>query len=58
MEILLNCLPCILRQVLEASRMATDKTELHENIMTEAIKLLGNYKITVHQKPEGKHIKL
>lgn len=45
MEILLDCLPCILRQVLEASRMATDNTELHENIMTETIKLLSNYKM-------------
>jgi uncharacterized protein with ATP-grasp and redox domains len=44
MEIFLDCLPCVLRQVLEASRMATDKPELHAKIMDESISILGNYR--------------
>jgi hypothetical protein len=44
MEIFLDCLPCMLRQVIDASRMATESTKLHEKIVEEAINLLGNYK--------------
>ncbi|EQB22699.1 hypothetical protein UNSWDHB_3013 [Dehalobacter sp. UNSWDHB] len=44
MEIFLDCLPCVLRQVLEASRMATVKTELQEKIMEESIRILADYK--------------
>jgi hypothetical protein len=43
MEIFLDCLPCFLRQVLEASRLATDRTDLHEEIMREAMKLISDY---------------
>ena len=44
MEIFLDCLPCMLRQVLEASRMATDKPELQEKIIEESIRILSDYK--------------
>ena len=44
MEIFLDCLPCVLRQVLEASRMATDKLELQTDIMEESIGILSDYK--------------
>lgn len=44
MEFFLDCLPCLLRQVLEASRLATDRTEVHEQIMEEATKILAGYK--------------
>ena len=44
MEIFMDCLPCILRQVLEASRMSTDNTELHRIIMDKAISVLSQYK--------------
>lgn len=40
----MDCLPCVLRQVLEASRMATGKNEQHAQIMEEALKILANYK--------------
>jgi len=43
MEISLDCLPCFLRQVLEASRMATDRDDLQREIMEEAIKLISDY---------------
>jgi len=36
MVIFLDCLPCFLRQVLDASRMTTDRIELHEEIMKDA----------------------
>lgn len=44
MKIYLDCLPCALRQVLEATRMATDHPELQEAIIKEAIDVLSNYK--------------
>ena len=44
MKIFLDCLPCILRQVLEASRMATDKPEIQESIMEKSVKILADYK--------------
>jgi len=43
MEIFLDCLPCFLRQVLEASRMVTDRTEIHEDVMKEAINIIKDY---------------
>ena len=44
MEIFLDCLPCMFRQALEASRMATDKLDLQEKIMEDSIKILSDYK--------------
>lgn len=44
MEITLDCLPCMLGQVLNASRMATDNTAVQEKIMIEAISIISNYK--------------
>ena len=44
MEIFLDCLPCMLRQVLEASRMATENLELHEKIMVDSLKIVAEYK--------------
>lgn len=44
MEIILDCLPCMLKQVLEASRMATDDTAVQEKILIEATGIISNYK--------------
>ncbi len=44
MKISVECLPCILRQVLEAAGMTTENTELQEKIMIDAIKVLEDYK--------------
>ena len=44
MKILIDCLPCMFRQALEASRMATDKLDLQEKIMEDSIKILSDYK--------------
>lgn len=44
MDIYLDCLPCFLRQVLEAARMTTKNIQLHEEIMEDTIKLIANYK--------------
>ena len=43
MKIFLDCLPCMLRQVLEAAYMATDDEAIHERIMEEAMETLANY---------------
>lgn len=43
MEIFLECLPCILRQALQASRMSTDNIALQTIIMDEAISILSQY---------------
>lgn len=44
MKIFLDCLPCLLRQVLEASLMASNDNAVHELIMDEALKLVSNYR--------------
>ena len=43
MKIHLDCLSCILRQVLEASRMATDDEALQKKVMAKAIGLLKRF---------------
>lgn len=43
MQIYLECLPCNLRQVLEASRMAKCDEQSQKEIMREAIEVLCNY---------------
>ncbi|NLJ30986.1 MAG: DUF89 family protein [Clostridiales bacterium] len=44
MEIFLDCLPCLLRQGLEASRLATDRVDLQNKIMEDSIQILSRYK--------------
>ena len=43
MKVFLECLPCALRQVLEASKMATDDPAEQSAIMRDAIELLRRY---------------
>ncbi len=43
MKIYLDCLPCLLRQGLEASRLATDKEEVQAKIMKEILDLISDY---------------
>ncbi len=44
MKMFLDCLPCSLRQALEAGRMATDRPELQEKILEDSLKILSGYK--------------
>ncbi|MCI1959650.1 MAG: ARMT1-like domain-containing protein [Clostridia bacterium] len=44
MEIFLDCLPCVLRQTLEASRLATDDLDLQRKIMEDSIEIISHYK--------------
>lgn len=44
MKIFLDCLPCMLRQILEASYMATDDVNVQEEIMDEALEILADYR--------------
>lgn len=44
MELFLDCLPCVLRQVLEASRMSTEDIRLHHEIISEAIGIINQYR--------------
>lgn len=44
MKIFSDCLPCMLRQVLEAAHMATDDPILHERIMDAAIEILAKHR--------------
>jgi len=43
MKISFDCLPCSLRQVLEASRLATDDVAVQDEIIKEALGLLAGY---------------
>jgi uncharacterized protein with ATP-grasp and redox domains len=44
MQVSLDCLPCQLRQILEAARMATNQTAIQEKIMENALQLSMDYK--------------
>jgi damage-control phosphatase, subfamily I len=43
MKVFLECLPCLLRQVLDATKTATDDADLRNTIMTEALEMLRGY---------------
>ncbi len=43
MKLYLDCLPCFLRQVLEASRMVTKDVNLHKKILKESIEVIKNF---------------
>lgn len=44
MKIFLDCLPCLLRQALEASRRVTKNQDIQALIIEEAIKIISDYK--------------
>jgi len=39
MRIFLDCIPCFIRQALDAARMATDDTQIHEQVVREVLVL-------------------
>lgn len=43
MEIQLECLPCFLRQVIDASKMATDRLDIQKAIIKDTAKLIIKY---------------
>jgi uncharacterized protein with ATP-grasp and redox domains len=43
-KMFLDCLPCILRQALEAAYEASDDEFIHERIMDDAIKIISDHK--------------
>ncbi len=43
MEMSFDCLPCLLKQVVEASKMATEDKKIQEQIIVESISVLSNY---------------
>ncbi|NCD17693.1 MAG: DUF89 family protein, partial [Actinobacteria bacterium] len=43
MELFLDCLPCLLRQVLEAARMASDDEAVQSRIMDDAVATLARH---------------
>lgn len=51
MQVSLDCLPCQLRQILEAARLATNHTEKQEQIMKDALQLSLDYK-SFSESPE------
>ncbi|HML49430.1 MAG TPA: ARMT1-like domain-containing protein, partial [Clostridia bacterium] len=44
MEIFLDCLPCMLRQALDASRMVTDRADVREKILDDALATVSRYR--------------
>lgn len=44
MKIFSDCLPCMLRQVSEATYMVTDDEEIHEKVMDEALEILSRHR--------------
>ena len=49
MKTYLECIPCFIKQSLEAARMATDDEKIHENVLKEVMKHLEN--ISFHNSP-------
>ena len=45
MEITFDCIPCMLKQALESSRMVTNDIDKQEKIMEEALSVLLNFKL-------------
>lgn len=44
MKIFLDCLPCMLRQILEAARLSTDDDEVQNKIISDSLEILLRYK--------------
>ena len=44
MELFFDCIPCMLKQALEAARKTTNDVEIHDNVVCETINLMTNYK--------------
>lgn len=43
MELCLDCLPCLMKQALDAARKTTDDVEIHRAVMEETLSLLEHY---------------
>ena len=44
MELFFDCVPCMIRQALEAARMTTNDIEIHDKIISESLNLMTNYR--------------
>lgn len=44
MELFFDCLPCMLKQALEAVRKTTDDAKIHDKVLSETINLMTKYK--------------
>ena len=56
MEITLDCIPCMLRQALEASRMVTDDVAIQGQIMKEALKMVLQFETYRNSPDMAMHI--
>jgi uncharacterized protein with ATP-grasp and redox domains len=45
MEVFLDCIPCVLRQAVEAARLSTEDEALQKQIVAEVIGVLGEYDV-------------
>ena len=44
MELFFDCIPCMIKQALEAVRTTTNDVEIHDKVVYETINLMTNYK--------------
>lgn len=51
MKMFLDCLPCVLNQILDASRMSTEDEKIHARIIEEGFALLSKYE-RYHSSPD------
>ena len=49
MKIFLDCIPCFVRQALDSARLATDKEQIHEQVVRETLRLAAN--LDMGQRP-------
>lgn len=52
MKIYLDCLPCFLRQALEAARMVTDDKYVHRDVMNKVLKELNDISLENKKPPD------
>jgi len=56
MRIYLDCIPCFLRQALDAARLATDNEQTHENVVREVLRLASDLDMSKSPPAIGQQI--
>ncbi len=56
MKTFLDCIPCFIRQTLEAARMATNDQHLHEQMLRDVLRLTSEMTLTNSPPLIGQHI--
>jgi uncharacterized protein with ATP-grasp and redox domains len=56
MQIYLDCIPCFIRQALDAARLATDDEQIHERVVREVLRLAADLDMSQSPPAIGRQI--